>query len=74
MQVRQDASLAKAFSKLNERLESQEVEREAEREQHKHHMEEMMKSREAAFRQEFMSMIQAAQGQGSFQQVIVMSI
>lgn len=85
MQVRHDASLAEAFSKLNDRLESQEAEREAEREQHraqleaereqhKRQMEEMMKAREAELRQEFMSMIQAAQGQGSFQQVIVMSI
>jgi len=38
-------------------------------------MEEMMKAREAdreALRQEFMSMLQAAQGQASLQQVIVM--
>ena len=39
MQVRHDASLAEAFSKLNEILESQEAEREAEREQHRAQLE-----------------------------------
>ena len=84
-QVRHDASLAEAFSKLSERIESQEAEREAERQQHRaqleaereHHkreMEEMIKAREAAVRQDFLSMLQALQGQPSLPQVIVMSI
>ena len=58
------------FLKLQERIESQE----AEREEHKRQMEEMMKAREAdreALRQEFMSMLQAAQGQASLQQVVM---
>ena len=73
--VRQDAALVDAFSKLQERIESQEAEREAERKKHRRQTEEMMKAREAnreALRQEFMSMLQAAQGQASLQQVIVM--
>jgi predicted nucleic acid-binding Zn-ribbon protein len=73
--VRQDAALMDAFSKLQERIEAQEAEREIEREEHRRQMEEMLKSREAdreALRQEFMSMMQAAQGQASLQQVIVM--
>lgn len=85
MQVRNDTSLAEAFTKLNERLEAQEVEREAEREQHraqleaqreqhKREMEQMMKAREVALKQELLSMIQASQGQGSFQQVILIPI
>ena len=72
--VRQDVTLVDAFSKLQERIESQEAEREAKREEHRRQMEEMMKAREAnreALRQEFMSMLQAAQGQASLQQVIV---
>jgi len=73
--VRQDVTLVDAFSKLQERIESQEAEREAERKEHRRRTEEMMKAREAnreALRQEFMSMLQAAQGQASLQQVIVM--
>ncbi|XP_021311893.1 uncharacterized protein LOC110433703 [Sorghum bicolor] len=69
--VRQDAALMDAFSKLQERIEAQEAEREIEREEHRRQMEEMLKSREAdreALRQEFMSMMQAAQGQASLQQ------
>ena len=69
--VRQDAVLMDVFSKLQERIESQE----AEREEHRRQMEEVMKAREAdreALRQEFMSMMQAAQGQALLQQVIVL--
>jgi len=72
--VRQESVLAEAFSKLQERLESQEAEREAEREEHRRQMEEMMKAREAdreALRQEFMAMMQATHVQASIQQVIV---
>jgi septal ring factor EnvC (AmiA/AmiB activator) len=73
--VCQDATLIDAFAKLQERLETQEAEREAEREEHRCQMEEMKKAREAdreALRQEFMSMMQAIQGQASLQQVILM--
>ena len=73
-QVHQESELAEAFSKLQERLESQEAEREAKREEHRHQMEEMMKTREAnreALRQEFMAMMQATHVQASIQQVIV---
>lgn len=73
-QVRQESALAEAFSKLQERLESQEAEREAEREEHRRQMEQMMKAREAdreALRQEFMAMMQATHVQASIQQVIV---
>ena len=40
--VRQDAALVDAFSKLQERIESQEAERKAERKEHRRQMEEMM--------------------------------
>ena len=56
--------------KLQERLESQEAERKAEREEHRRQMEEMMKAREAdreALRQEFMAMMQATHVQASIQ-------
>ena len=69
-QVRQESALAEAFSKLQERLESQEAEREAEREEHRCQMEQMMKAREAdreALRQEFMAMMQATHVQASIQ-------
>jgi len=72
-QVRQESALAEAFSKLQERLESQEAEREAKREEHRRQMEQMMKAREAdreALRQEFMAMMQATHVQASIQQVI----
>jgi predicted nucleic acid-binding Zn-ribbon protein len=72
--VHQDATLMEAFAKLQERIETQEAEREAEREEHRHQMEEMEKAREAdreALKQEFMSMMQAIQGQTSLPQVIL---
>jgi len=72
--VRQDEALMDAFLKLQERIETQDEEREAERAEHRRQMEEMKKAREAdreALKKEFMSLMQAAQGQPSLQQVIV---
>jgi len=72
--VRQDEALMDAFLKLQERIETQDEEREAERAEHRRQMEEMKKAREAdreALKKEFLSLMQAAQGQPSLQQVIV---
>ncbi|XP_021310196.1 uncharacterized protein LOC110433011 isoform X2 [Sorghum bicolor] len=69
--VRQDATLMEAFAKLQERIETQEAERQAKREEHRRQIEEMEKAREAdreALKQEFMSMMQAIQGQTSLPQ------
>ena len=68
--MRQESTLAEAFSKLQERLESQEAKREAKREEQRHQMEQMMKAREAdreALWQEFMAMMQATHVQASIQ-------
>jgi len=73
--VRQDEALMDAFLKLQERIETQEEEMAAERAEHRRQMEEMMKAREAdreALKKEFMSLMQAAQGQPSLQHVILM--
>ena len=62
-----------AFLKLQERIETQDEEREAEMAEHRCQMEEMKKAREAdreALRQA-MLMLQAAQQQASVQKVIL---
>jgi hypothetical protein len=72
---REHIELMDAFGKLQNTIEAQEAEREAERAEHRRQIEEMMKAREAdkeALRQEFMSIMQAAQGQAALQQVILM--
>ena len=71
-QVRHDAAIANALSQLVGRMEAQEAEMEAEREEHRRQIEEMRKAREAdreALRQEFRAMMEAAPGQISIQPV-----
>ncbi|KAL6871046.1 hypothetical protein ACP4OV_014894 [Aristida adscensionis] len=68
---RDHVELMGAFGQLQQTIEHQEAEREAERAEHKRQLEELMKAHEAdkeALRQEFMSMMQAAQQQAALQQ------
>jgi hypothetical protein len=63
-----------SFGQLQEQMARWEADREAERIEHARQIDEMKKAREAdlqALRQELLSMMQAAHGQTSFQQVLV---
>jgi Trp operon repressor len=64
-----------AFGKLQEKMEPQRANREAEREEHWCQMAELLKAKEAdkeELKQEILSMMQAPQGQAVSQQVLVM--
>ena len=72
---REHLELMDAFGKLQERLESQDHDMQAEREEHRRQIEELLKEREAdkeALRQVFMAMVKAAQAQPPLQQVLAM--
>ena len=63
-----------AFGLLQEKMSTWEEEREAERREHARQLEESNKKREAdlqQLRQEFLSMLQAANGQAQIPQVLV---
>ena len=63
-----------SFGQLQQQMSTWEADREAERIEHARQIEEINKAREAdnkeELRQEFLSMMQAANGQAPFQQVL----
>ncbi|KAL6631317.1 hypothetical protein ACP70R_028167 [Stipagrostis hirtigluma subsp. patula] len=68
---REHVELMDAFGKLQEKLESEEADREAERAEHRRQIEEMKKAREddkEALRQEFLAMLKASQAQPALQE------
>ena len=70
----QHLELIESFGQLHEQMTTYEAEREAERIEHARQIDELKKAREAdlqALRQEFLSMMQAAHGQTTFEQVLV---
>ena len=71
--LQQEEALIESFRQLQDRLEAQDAEREAERQEHRRQLEQINKEREAdreALRQATL-MLQAAQQQASVQQVIL---
>jgi predicted nucleic acid-binding Zn-ribbon protein len=74
--VQQEEALIESFRQLQDRLDAQNEEREAERQEHKRQLEQVNKEREAdreAVRQAKL-LLQAAQKQASLQPVILTSI
>jgi phosphomevalonate kinase len=74
--VQQEEALIESFRQLQNRLDSQNEEREAERQEHKRQLEQVNKEREAdreALKQATL-LLQAAQKQASLQLVILTSI
>ena len=74
LQHQEHVELMDAFGLLQEKMSTWEDEREAERREHARQLEESNKKREAdlqQLRQEFLSMLQAANGHAQFPQVLV---